>query len=1689
MDIEGLRPVPPDLHQMKEDGLISTREMRRLANERLTNEAAKTKPETPIEKAIAKQAAVKQEPAKQAAGKVGQSHDKIPNRGTILVDIDSTLLDTVGDDLYNRLILDKNLTPDEQGAKYLDTMLSDPKYSQMKPNIPLINKLQVLSDAGYDLKLWTDRRTALQGVTESNLSWATDLISKITGQPDIELRLGKEGSIFSELIMGGIEGGNKKLEVPGNVKGIIDDAYKYQPGELVGIIDDAYKNLTPIDPKKSRDINLTGREKLGSVARVIKTEKSAERILSKGLSNPIVTEQQLEELKNRKRATAHQRSGAEQGPSAQQAAAKELTGPDSRNVRTDRSDRLLNQMLKARQNATAALEEATKQAVAARQPAAKQAPVPVDVERVIQGKGKAAAKELRGLELQQQQLEARQAATARREAEHRKRLSLSPEEAARERLLPHSDAALEHLAERKKTEKWQKQVRLELEGKSKPKLTLFKGGEDYEKTTSAKDKKTHKKVHKERFHREANIAPEELMSERAEAAQESKKIKEGLEQAKKKLAEQDLLTPEEKAAQRASERDLVGEHRERVKRGEALPEIEQLGQHTKRRREAQQAAAQQAAAEQVAVQKAAAREAAAQQAAAREAAAAEARAIEATNQQAASARTSSSSAVSPSSPRVPDSRSPRAENPLADTTDILRERQKSLRTRLQEVHRRSSSNPLTFFFDTEATDLGFSHRDKIIKGGKLVKYAARDGDRGTRSGSKPVIGGQTQSQRAVGTQILQFYGGTTEEIAKQENVFQRHMEVDIDVGIKKKLEKSLKFDWYEADGRTIKESFNAEQIDRIMNDSDGSLSADDRAARKAMGDPGGPQGKFHITDPKVLKDITASRLTNPTGGMFGLGVNLTKHTLNQVAGRTVFESKYGRPSSVQSEKFVQDFLNRMVKLQKDATGGIKPQVEAWNINYDLIKAAEQVDMYGKDLKIQFQDKMRSAKDVFKALFIGTDASSADYLIKAVDAADKIKEISFWRLINDNQYNIHSINHEEVVAALERGQTKAQIQDAGIEELRTSKTGVETKYIKRNTAIRKLSDDIGGGRGREALRQDFYDRIYEGEGPYSSADHTRHKQGRIGQIVDDAVTMTLKIRESYHSKDGNMIEALRRGSSLLRSQSQGVDIADRIWRPTARTSGIMGFGLGKDANFVEGTAKQMMHALDNSIVFDTLGGFSQGADGRTVATGQGGAIKSLVYAKKTYIETHAQSRLSENMQKFFKKIVEVDQIGGASHDASVDTRQMHAMAQEGGIFRDMHIHGNTTEMGEFNRLFAEAREAASIEAGIDRYMFDTDFAPQGRGASGTSGNILQEIIPEPQTIDNAGDFSSRGALNSTEPLASRPRGIKGRGGVLAGGILALAGLALIGNRNGGIKQPGSQYNSIEGMSPSGDPLIHSFGSGNDSFASQAITNLKYGTGYGSNTLRSSMLGYRGDRLRDILLGRSSFDDYTNSSEKGTLVHSVIEAEYLKRDIAQSSEHVVHSPELDVMGHVDLVLNSGVPLEIKSVEDFEALENLKSPKDAHVSQANFYAYALKQPYALIGYAARNDPKGKIKYFKVNTDIKRVRDDVEAVRRMMVDLRRQGHNTRNYSAYQAMKDARSRFTQNKYRQNAVGAGAGLPSGMIPSASWRQENKTHITNTRQFKSKSRIRDQGKHAALHGNNTLKYNARISHPNRSRQIA
>ena len=1324
--------------------------------------------------------------------------------GTILVDIDSTLLDTVGDDLYNRLILDKNLTPDEQGAKYLDTMLSDPKYSQMKPNIPLINKLQVLSDAGYDLKLWTDRRTALQGVTESNLSWATDLISKITGQPDIELRLGKEGSIFSELIMGGIEGGNKKLATKamaesGNIAAILDDNYKYQPGELAGIIDDAYKNLGQIDPARSIDINLAGTPELRQIARVAKSETQAIDILTGGLTDPIVSAQQMEELKQRKRATAHQRSGA----AARAAAPTPATAPPI----------------------PAAPTPATAPPIPAPTPAAAGA---------------------------------------------------IPTPAAPTSATPGS-----------------------------PVGTIFPAESKYSPGTTVRSP----------FSTEMHLDTETT-----------------------KL-------PGGSKTHAITSSGVIHEIRDSGStRGDTPAERNRPGQITQ----------------------------------------------------------SASEIIS-----------------------------------IDEAGNRTSTNQKTNIH-LDKLDLAGTGIDSTKIKIEYERPAAPDGE--------------VLPHKVIGNeQLAQFYK--------------------------------------EAEGGGFKDTSDIA-----------------KAVREEIE---AQRGKFQVRDPEVLRKITANLMNNPPSGAYAVAVAKIGSPLNIGFGKQLFMERHGAKVSQVSVASSTDMIDRfLAEAESLKIREGKKAAVAWNMKFDMGAYARHIDTLTSHTDAAIRQKGGEYAIRFKTIF-GIDRTGyhdpfssgtmANDVIHLVDASDKMKDVQFWMMVRDENFNVSNLNQEQIRENLAKGvhnrdEIKSLIRQ-GIE------TGETTQYLNHGSrgnrgGLHSLAKNVRDYTSQDLnkIQGDFLERAFPSE-------NIRTASTDEEKIVKQAATMVRDLTELDRSSGQTSLDVIRRNTAEIRHLDIAEKTLDRIFGAGGGSS-IMGPSYESDLKWTK----------SGSLEHDTLKflqnyatGFElKGANSLTAA---GGIGRSLMFATDAYITTHhpgiskaeyIANKSGDSLHGLISDVIALDDkfVKQIAHDASIDINQQMSYIFDMFNKHLSNPHGAQTEMHEFIRNMVNDSKLRSAENTLDQIILAGD-------AERWSGGFPR-YIPEPHSTASRATGETIGDIARSQ-FGETMGGIKRKGGVLAAGIFTLSGLVLLGNRNGDIKHPGSKYNTLEGMSPSGDTLLHSFGSGNDYFASQAIAEIKYGSGYGSNTIRSSMLGYRGDRLKDILLGRSSFDDYTKSSEKGTLVHKVIESEYLRRGIAQASEHVVHDSELDIMGHIDLILKSGVPLEIKSVADFDALKELKYPKKAHVSQANFYAYALKQPYALIGYAARNDPT-KVKYFKINVNLSKVVEDSRAVKAMMKDLRRQGHEIKNYSMYQAASDAIGRATQSKYMQNAVGQGSGVPSGMLPGpdysaiksfgdyrtlikkAMWRQGKKVNSTNQLKYTSGSGIRDQGsRNASMHSNRSMIYNGPTTHANGSRR--
>ena len=1446
------------------------------------------------------------------------------SRGTILVDIDSTLLDNLGDELWSSL---REEGPKTRRKKYLAKMLSDSKYSKLEANKPLISKLRKLKDQNYDIRLWTNRDPGLEEVTRNNLEMHGLLI-------------GEEDSLFSELIMGGPEGGDKLHRIPGDV---------------VAVIDDSYANLESI-LEESVDVNLTGREKLGTVARINRKAMESDNRLSKillGGKAEVATSAQMEELRTRSDYGLTKKKPTKKKPT------KKVAKKVSKSSAETRRSKIIKELQKTWQDGPY------------------DSPVTRDLLDQLSQVDPETAEFIEGTFDLTKQFE------------------------------DWSEGAEDSPQVSALREKFQ-----DLDKKAYDQL----------------DREVESGVEKKLPREELDARVRESVKEQLEIKASAKKV---IKKTTKKVAK--------KVAKKTTKKKTT---KKKTRRVTGAPSVTEAPSDA-------------------------------------------ARAIPGRSPVMPRAADAAEATVGSASRRGRSSARPSG-------------RGRSRRGRSSARPRRNSSaGTISFWFDVEATDIGFSHQDKVIKDGELIKIHRGEGIPTRLPFSR--LGPKETAPVQITQMYGQIYGrGVGSRLPKE---YSRYMHLDLPPDIDPR-NIDIEFQYPKKAG---KPNITNSEIERIMkkdpHDNYLSRGRGDITARKAMLLD---KGVFTVKDKTVLGRITASGRSNPTAGNFGLGVKLVGSTLNTVLGKNVFMSKYGHEDMISSQKFVSEFMTTMSDLSKEAKRrNIRAEVVGWNVGYDITKVAENIDLYGKDLDIEGVP----VREVFKRLFIGTTGSHAEQTIRIVDAQDKVKDIQFWKLVHDDNYNLQNINHKEVQYLLRTGQqSRDQIKQNVYRQLKDTNTGrgPRRKLIQNNTAMKELAGHVSTQKrtpqSKDAIESILLRKLDRGAS-HGSFDWTSDE----GKVVSTSANMIRELAEVDHASGLSSTEVLRRNVQSLRNIHGAQEMLSKMFRHTQGTGGIMGFDNAKDIRFTE------RNGLTRGML-EQMGTYATGSDigGGNSLTGGGGVVESLIWAKGDYLLTH-NVRRNAPLGELFHDIDQLQKqnFSASAHEASTDVKQM--MASVMNIF-DRHMinprPGEHTEMNEFAGLFMEQQKRNSAARAIDSYHNSEiiDDAIMG-------GEI--DTRPAQQTIEAAGDTASEvaGSLADEvrgEGVPSVAKSIKRRQrGVLGVAAFTLAGLALIGNRNGGIKHPGTDYNSIEGMSPSGDPLLHSFGSGNDSFQSEALSNITYGTHYGSDTIRASALGYRGDRLRNMLLGISSFDDYTRSSEKGTLIHSIIETEYLKSGIAQASEHTVHSSELDVMGHIDLVLKSGVPLEIKTVADYDALENLKSPREAHISQANFYAYALKQPYALIGYAARNDPK-KVKYFKVNTNINRIMKDVKEVRSMMSTLRAQGHSVQNYSAYQMMKDVQARARQDKYKENAVNSGMGMPPGMLASpenyggysgiasfgdykrwikkALWRQENKSHITQFNQFKSKSRIRNQGKHAALHSNNNVRYSKAATHVNKSRQV-
>ncbi len=162
---------------------------------------------------------------------------------------------------------------------------------------------------------------------------------------------------------------------------------------------------------------------------------------------------------------------------------------------------------------------------------------------------------------------------------------------------------------------------------------------------------------------------------------------------------------------------------------------------------------------------------------------------------------------------------------------------------------------------------------------------------------------------------------------------------------------------------------------------------------------------------------------------------------------------------------------------------------------------------------------------------------------------------------------------------------------------------------------------------------------------------------------------------------------------------------------------------------------------------------------------------------------------------------------------------------------------------------------------------------------------------------------------------------------------------------------------------------------------------------SEYISSSSLGIQSEkdligRVYDPRVGDLIGDRNSSESRKlkeitssGTESHEHIARALIRSGHATSSEYYVEDTKNKVFGTIDVMLNGGIPLEIKTVSSKE-LRTLKAPKLEHISQANFYALAMNQPYAYIQYYSREDSQAP-KSFTITADPSLYMNDIMRIR----------------------------------------------------------------------------------------------------------
>jgi len=134
------------------------------------------------------------------------------------------------------------------------------------------------------------------------------------------------------------------------------------------------------------------------------------------------------------------------------------------------------------------------------------------------------------------------------------------------------------------------------------------------------------------------------------------------------------------------------------------------------------------------------------------------------------------------------------------------------------------------------------------------------------------------------------------------------------------------------------------------------------------------------------------------------------------------------------------------------------------------------------------------------------------------------------------------------------------------------------------------------------------------------------------------------------------------------------------------------------------------------------------------------------------------------------------------------------------------------------------------------------------------------------------------------------------------------------------------------------------------------------------VRASTLGFDEEKIYDAYTREAQLrgGQYQSVTSVGESVHLIWQRRLAAVNEIIGTDYNVVDPVNRVEGRIDLLLASGIPVEIKSVASKVELDRLSSPKASAQSQANFYALAVGAPYAHILYVTRDENENAYKLF---------------------------------------------------------------------------------------------------------------------------